>query len=123
MTVNRRTFLAGAGLSKPEFVSDLKALADAGLVMDTANPNLALISAVVRTTDLVPNLRIVMDHFAWLETPVTAATRAGYEVDMRGIAKRPQVYAKVSHVLSRVCLFERAAGTFWSGASRYGQGN
>jgi L-fuconolactonase len=92
----------GAGLSKPEFVSDLKALADAGLEMDTANPNLALISAVVRLTDLVPNLRVVMDHFAWFEPLADAAARGAYQTNMRELGKRPQVYAKVSHVLSRV---------------------
>ena len=52
----------GAELSKEEFISGLKALAEAGLELDTANPNPALIAAVVRLTDQVPNLRVVMDH-------------------------------------------------------------
>ncbi len=35
-------------LDKPQFVDDLKRLADAGLVLDTANPNPQLLAAIVR---------------------------------------------------------------------------
>jgi predicted TIM-barrel fold metal-dependent hydrolase len=85
----------GAELSKPEFISDLKALAEAGLEMDTANPNPALLSAVVRLTDQVPNLRIVIDHLPQLQPPAERAL-------LDELAKRPQVYVKVSEVLRRV---------------------
>ena len=52
----------GNEISKPEFIAGLKLLAGAGLVLDTANPAPALMRAVVRVTDQVPNLRIVLDH-------------------------------------------------------------
>jgi L-fuconolactonase len=83
----------GAELAKPEFISGLKALADAGLVLDTANPTPALVADVARVSDRVPNLRIVMDHLPGLD-PATA--------NLRDLAKRPQVYVKVSGVLRRV---------------------
>jgi predicted TIM-barrel fold metal-dependent hydrolase len=85
----------GAELSKPEFISDLKALAGAGLEMDTANPNPALLSDVVRLTDQVPNLRIVIDHLPQLQPPAEPAL-------LGELGKRPQVYVKVSEVLRRV---------------------
>ncbi|MEK7754797.1 MAG: amidohydrolase family protein, partial [Acidobacteriota bacterium] len=85
----------GAELSKPEFISDLKAMAGAGLEMDTANPNPALLAAVVRLTDQVPNLRIVIDHLPQLQPPAERAL-------LNELAKRPQVYVKVSAVLRRV---------------------
>jgi len=85
----------GAELSKPEFISDLKALAEAGLEMDTANPNPALLSGVVRLTDQVPNLRIVIDHLPQLQPPAEPAL-------LDELGKRPQVYVKVSEVLRRV---------------------
>ncbi|MGA2736779.1 MAG: amidohydrolase family protein [Bryobacteraceae bacterium] len=86
----------GAELQKPEFIAGLQALADAGLVLDTANPTPALIADVTRLTDRVPSLRIVMDHLPELE-PFTA------NIDhIRELAKRTQVYAKVSGVLRRV---------------------
>jgi len=85
----------GAELSKPEFISDLKALAEAGLELDTANQNPALLAAVVRLTDQVPNLRIVIDHLPQLQPPAEPAL-------LNELAKRPQVYVKVSAVLRRV---------------------
>ncbi len=91
-----------AELSKPEFVADLKALADAGLSLDTANQNPALISAALRVKDLVPNLRIVIDHLPQMSPPSDAAARAAYIGDLRDLAKRPHVYVKISEVLRRV---------------------
>jgi L-fuconolactonase len=92
----------GAGLSKPDFVSDLKALAGAGLVLDTANPNPELVSEVVRLTDLVPNLRVVIDHLPQLNPPSDATALKAYHSTLREIGKRPQVYVKISEVLRRV---------------------
>jgi hypothetical protein len=45
-------------ITSPQFISDLRGLADAGLVLETANPNAALIGAVVRLSDQVPSLRL-----------------------------------------------------------------
>jgi len=86
----------GAELGKPEFIGGLKALADAGLALDTANPTAALIADVARLTDRVYNLRIVMDHLPQLD-PSTANI-----ANMRELGKRPQIYVKVSGVLRRV---------------------
>ena len=91
-----------ADLKRPEFIADLKALADAGLEMDTANQNPALIADTVRVTDMVPSLRIVIDHLPQLQPPDDAAARRAYEASLRELGKRPQVYVKVSEVLRRV---------------------
>ena len=91
-----------AELTKPKFVEDLKALADAGLELDTANQDTALIQATVRLTDLVPNLRVVIDHLPQFDPPSEEATRRAYEENLRELAKRKQVYLKVSEVLRRV---------------------
>jgi len=91
-----------ADLSKPKFVEDLKALADSGLELDTANQDTALIAATVRLTDLVPNLRVVIDHLPQFDPPSEEATRRAYEENLRELAKRKQVYLKVSEVLRRV---------------------
>jgi L-fuconolactonase len=82
----------GASLSKADFVADLKRLADAGLMLDTANPTAQLMRDVVRVTDLVPNLRVVLDHLPQIEPPA----------ELPELAKRPQVYVKISEVLRRV---------------------
>lgn len=92
----------GPELSRPDFISGLKLLAEAGLVLDTANPTPALISDIVRVTDRVPILRIVIDHLPSLDPPTEPATSRAYEANLRELGKRPQVYVKVSEVLRRV---------------------
>lgn len=89
-------------LSKPEFVTGLRELAATGLELDTANPDPVLIAALVRLTDQVPNLRVVIDHLPQLEPPAEPQARAALEADLRELGKRPQVYVKVSEVLHRV---------------------
>jgi len=91
-----------AELSKPAFIADMKALADAGLELDTANQDTALIAAVVRLTDQVPNLRVVIDHLPQFQPPTDAAALRGYQADLHELGKRPQVYLKISEVLRRV---------------------
>jgi L-fucono-1,5-lactonase len=89
-------------LGNPDFVHGLKELAGAGLEMDTANPDPELISAVVRLTDLVPNLRVVIDHLPQMKEPTDPKVHTDLEANLRELGKRPQVYAKVSEVLLRV---------------------
>lgn len=91
-----------AELGKPEFIAGLKLLADAGLVLDTANPRPELIEAMVRVSDRVPNLRIVIDHLPQLDPPSESAALKQYDANLRELAKRPQVYVKISEVLRRV---------------------
>jgi len=86
-------------VDRPEFVADLKALVDADLVMDTANPSAPLLEGVVRVSDKVPNLRIVIDHLPQMWP--TAAERPAYDACMKAIHDRPQIYTKVSEVLRR----------------------
>jgi len=92
----------GKDFENPQFVADLKALADANLVMDTANPSVALLADVVRASDRVPNLRIVIDHLPQMVPPTGGSDRASYEASMKAFRERPQIYVKVSEVLRRV---------------------
>jgi L-fuconolactonase len=89
-------------LEKPAFIAGLKLVAEAGLVMDTANPNPALVATIVRVTDKVPALRVVIDHLPQCNPPVDAAARAEYDRNLRRLAERPQVYVKISQVLRRI---------------------
>jgi len=89
-------------LSRPDFISDLKALADAGLALDTANQDPVLIAAVVRLTDRVPNLRVVIDHLPQLDPPAEPAFHRAYQADLQELGKRPQVYVKISEVIRHV---------------------
>jgi L-fucono-1,5-lactonase len=88
-------------LGNPRFVVGLKRIADAGLTLDTANPDPALLHAVVRATDAVPNLRIVLDHLPRLDMPTNVNGRKACQADLRELGARPQVFVKVSGVLRR----------------------
>jgi L-fuconolactonase len=90
-----------ARIADAKFISGLKLLAEANLEMDTANPNPALLAAVVRLTDKIHNLRVVIDHLP-IDPPADAALRAQLQNSYRELAGRPQVYIKVSSVPRRV---------------------
>jgi predicted TIM-barrel fold metal-dependent hydrolase len=89
-------------MSRGEYISDLKALADANLGLDSANPDPALVSALVRLTDKVPDLRLVLDHMPQLNPPAEPEARKQLQADLRELAARPQVYFKLSAVLRPV---------------------
>ncbi|MGO9260927.1 MAG: amidohydrolase family protein [Bryobacteraceae bacterium] len=91
----------GEELSKPEFLAGLRLLAEAGLVLDTANPDPPLMEAVLRLTDKVGNLRVVIDHLPSLNPPAEGPALATYQRNLREFARRPQVYVKISQVLRR----------------------
>jgi predicted TIM-barrel fold metal-dependent hydrolase len=89
-------------LAKPEFIAGVKALAQADLEMDSANPDPALLKDILRLTDRVPELRIVIDHVPRMDHPTEAAALRAMVADLRELGKRRQVYIKVSGVLRRV---------------------
>lgn len=91
-----------AQVESPPFIAGLKRLADADLVMDTANPRLSLLQAIVRATDRVPTLRVVLDHLPALPMPETAADRATLETVLRDLGARPQVFVKLSAIIHDV---------------------
>ncbi|HLH03618.1 MAG TPA: amidohydrolase family protein [Bryobacteraceae bacterium] len=88
-----------ARISDPVFLAHLKLLARAGLVLDTANPDTRLVAAVVRLSDRLPDLRIVLDHLPNLEIPTDPQARRAYEADLDHLRHRKQVFAKISQVL------------------------
>jgi predicted TIM-barrel fold metal-dependent hydrolase len=92
----------GTAAQNPEFVAGLKLLARMGLVLETANPDPALTAAVLRVSDRVPELRIVIDHLPHADAPVEAPAREHYEANLRELSKRPSVYVKGSEIVRRI---------------------
>lgn len=89
-------------ISNPPFIEGLKLMQQAGLTLDTANPQPDLLAAVLRVADTVPGLRIVVDHLPALLWRLDARTRPGVEALLRELAQRPSVYVKVSAVMRTV---------------------
>jgi predicted TIM-barrel fold metal-dependent hydrolase len=83
-----------------KFIEGIKRMADAGLTLDTANPNVPLLEAVARVSDAAPGLRIVVDHLPHLDP--TAAEMRAYEAALAELKARPNVYTKISEVIHPV---------------------
>ena len=89
-------------LDNPNFIRDLKAMAREGLVLDTANPNPVLLADIVKLTDLIPDLKVVIDHLPQMAIPENKLIQKTYEADLRELGQRPKIYVKISEVLRRV---------------------
>jgi L-fuconolactonase len=84
------------GLPQAGFLSDMRALAEAGLELDAIGGP-SLLPHLVRLTDQVPALRVVINHLPF-DPPAEAAA---YQTALRELGQRAQVYAKVSNVPRR----------------------
>lgn len=91
----------GAAMRKPEFVSGLKLLAQAGLVLETANPDPELIAAAIKVSDAIPDLRIVIDHLPHADPPADATAKAGYEANLLVLSHRKTVFVKGSEIVRK----------------------
>lgn len=79
-----------------KFLDGMKRFVDAGMTLDSANPNPELINDLLVLKDKLPALRLVMDHLPRLESTPACGK------DLRELAKRPDVYVKVSGVLRTI---------------------
>lgn len=87
-------------VKNPLFIAGLKLLAQADLMLDTANPRVDLLEAAVKVNDAVPDLRIVIDHLPELDP--TPEDQAGYDAVLKEIHSRPNIFAKLSEIDHRV---------------------
>ncbi len=92
----------GAAVQNAEFLAGLKLLAQEDLVLETANPDAALIAAVLSVADRVPDLRIVIDHLPNAKIPAEASARSDYEANLRELSHRPNVFVKGTEIVRRV---------------------
>jgi L-fucono-1,5-lactonase len=87
-------------VNNPVFIEGLKLVAQADLVLDTANPRVSLLQAIVKVSDRVPDLRIVIDHLPSLDP--TEEDQAEYDAVLRELRSRPKIFAKLSEIDHRV---------------------
>jgi L-fuconolactonase len=83
---------------KPDFLPGLKMLAEQGLVLDSANPDPALIRAIAGVADHLPELRIVIDHLPSARVPSETAARDEYWSLLRHLAQNKNIFVKLSEV-------------------------
>jgi L-fuconolactonase len=87
-------------VNNPVFIAGLKLLSQADLVLDTANPKVSLLQAIVKVSDSVPDLRIVIDHLPSLDP--TQDDQADYDAVLKEIHGRPNIFVKLSEIDHRV---------------------
>jgi L-fuconolactonase len=87
-------------LDNADYVSNLQLLADAdrSLDVDTPREGMTAPEVLVRLSDKVPSLRIVMDHLPDVRFR-DRAVRDTYVSYLRELGQRPQVYIKLSEVV------------------------
>ncbi len=86
-------------LGNARFVRDIRMAADRGLSLDTANPNLRLLEAMLTLSDQIPDMRMIIDHLP--KMPVPKSERGRYQRILQEFAGRQQMYVKISAVLMR----------------------
>jgi L-fuconolactonase len=85
-----------AEAGNPAFIVGLKLLADADLMLDTANPRLELLEALLNINDRVPQLRIVIDHLPSFDPAPDAETR--YDAVLSELRDRANIAVKLSEI-------------------------
>jgi predicted TIM-barrel fold metal-dependent hydrolase len=90
-----------AEIQKPQVMADLRLLSDAGLSLDSGGGPKD-VSNLLRITDHIPALRVVINHLPGAPIPDDPAARADYQQGLRELGKHPQVYVKVSEIFQRV---------------------
>ena len=85
-------------LQKPNFLEGLKALAQAGLVFESANPDPKLIQALLKIANAIPDLRIVLDHLPNAKVPSEKAAQTEFAANLQELAKHKQVFVKLSEI-------------------------
>lgn len=89
-------------VNRKDFIDDMKIFAQAGLTLDVATAAPPLMPDLLRLTDQIPSLRVVIDHLPQATPPSEPAALAEYERNLREIGKRKQIFVKISEVLRRV---------------------
>jgi len=82
--------------TRPGFIEGLRQLAACGRSLDSANPNPRLIKALLKLSDALPHLRIIVDHLPNAQVP--EAEEAAYHTDLLRLAERPNVFAKLAEI-------------------------
>jgi L-fuconolactonase len=86
-------------LKEGSFVGNLKLLARHQLLLESANPDPALIANLLQLTALVPNLQIILDHLPQAVPSKEPLVRETYLRDLRALSQRANVFVKGSEVL------------------------
>ena len=91
-----------AQVNNPVFIGNLKRLSDAGLLLESANPDPSLIAAILKLKQRIPELKIIIDHLPHAVPLSAPAARKDYERDLQSLSQYKDLFVKGSEVLRRI---------------------
>lgn len=84
---------------RPGFIDNLRALAGSGRSLDSANPDARLLEGLLKLSDRLPELRIIIDHLP--NAQVGPGEAQAFERQVQALAQRPAVFAKLAEIPQR----------------------
>jgi len=99
-------------ISDASYVDDLRYIAAQGLSVDVLGGP-AMLPRIVKLTETVPTLRIIINHFPFY-TSTDSFVRDAAESAMENLATRPNVFAKVSNIVRKLAPEFQHAATYRS---------
>lgn len=81
---------------RPGFMDGMRQLADYGRCLDSANPDHRLLQGLLRLSDQLPELRIIIDHLP--SAQIAVGQEQAFEHVIAELAQRPQVFAKLAQI-------------------------
>jgi len=108
-------------MQKAGFMDGIRALAQTGLVLESANPDPKLIHAILNIAEKVDSLRIVIDHLPHAALPPESSARDEYWSNLKALAARPGTYIKLSEIpavannklITDLHFYQDALDTLW----------
>ncbi len=76
----------------------MKQLSQAGLVLESANPDLPLLAALLTVAEKEPGLTLVIDHLPHMQEPLTAQDQKQCADILAQLGKAPRTFAKLSEI-------------------------
>ncbi len=92
----------GSHLDDERFIENLRTFAQTGLVFEVPDAKPELAGDLVRLIDLVPNLRMLIDHLPHVSPPTDVAARNHYVAKLQRLSEHPNVFAKGSEIVRQI---------------------
>lgn len=82
--------------TRPGFIDGMRRLVESGRSLDSANPDPRLIKGLLRLSEKLPDLRIIVDHLP--SAAVSADQLSDFQHDVFALAENPNVFAKLAEI-------------------------
>lgn len=96
-------------IHRPRFVSNLRTLASSSRCLESANPDIYLIKALLTIAHVIPELKIIIDHLPGIFVPVEI--RKKFFQYLVELSRNPNVFVKFTQIPIRYAF--SSAGTEW----------